>query len=488
MSSSNTQSTFKQPTLQRLERATKRRVTRDDAQVPILIPQVLYNAIRMSCVVNALDENKSNRLNEHQKPITVSHDRKGSKDIFVYYSSKLLKSWLRFLTTLHFWCDIVEVPKVVKTKFGSAVASTTETIRVRCLRLPLDSELAETYRDNQEAQNKTAAVRNVIKSVLLNDDTITLARNILVGHLGDPSRVSSPSNICRVSRLDSIGLMRITVAPGDHKRWEDFYRSEMARVAYVHNVSSATRVSDSVLLGLTGSEAEEYNKQTVANAAALLRTKTKDEEILRDAVNIRTKGSAVNPALVHLYDTASRAKVARDENKSNPADVYKAMVKTYYTLTGHKLDHKSERKNGTYDLRMADIRWAEDLRKKDPIYTFTHFDVTDRIRAMEGILHESVKHTESKDTKIREKSVKMMPVSNKYLFAESHMYSTSKPKSSVAPDSKVHDEIAKRFHEDDDTEKFPDEDVSEDEEEVDDDELPQDTDDVAEEEEYYGSE
>lgn len=431
---------FKQPSLGPQDTGIKKkRRTKREIPIPIIIPEALYAAIRTTCTVNALDENPNNKLNEHSQPILVPASRKDPNAKHALYAVDLLKKWVAYLVTQPIWCDIVETPKMSKTKFGSVVASATEVNRTSCLRLPSSAEIEEYCEGNARGAKILKTTRELLKTTLLRGDDLMSLKDMPLGTMGDPATIMSPVNICRVERMDRLAMSRYTLATADRKRWEEFYVSEKARLAYVTGMISSTRVSDKILRGLGDSESAEYNRQVVEGAIINISSSKVVGDAFDGALTVRSKGRSVNPALVQQYDIVSKSKATKDNDKINPMDMYKAMCKKYRTLTGHQLDPKEEKKGETYSFRMGDIEWAEELRVSRPSYRFVHYAPTDRIRATEGLIRdEDLKPEPRKQETKSGKSSKMIGLGSKYPFTNSSVYSNSKPQTKMVNSAVIH--------------------------------------------------
>ena len=391
-----------------------------------------------------LDENPSNRLNEHSQPMVKTYTVKstGLKEEYVLYSTEFIVSWLRILLTFPGWRCQIDVPKTKKDKYGSVTVSTYETVKITCIRIPEKGEIEAQIPADQAAYHRSAA--RILAATLLKGDDLMYSNDVPMGELGDPARVASPANICKAARIEALGMMRMSLAGSEVNEWRDYHKSEKARLAYMANVTKSTRVPDQVLRQLTDSEAAEYNRQVIRDASRTMARVRIDEDVLRDADEIKNSGSKVNPALVSLYDTLGKTRAARDSNKGSNKDTYKSMVKKYYTLTGYRLDLSVEWKAKSYDLRMEDIAWAEALRKSDPSYKFLHYEPNDRIRAVNGVLpNEALVSTAKAKTVAPVRSSKMISTS-KAPLTSSTMFSTFQPTRTVTQSSKVQEHMAKK--------------------------------------------
>lgn len=442
---------FRQPTLTTNKDQQKKAKVKKEVSLPILIPEQLYSAIRLTCVVHALDEGNANRLNEHDRPMIKVHEIKGKKATtrMVLYSADLLKSWLKFMMTFHIWCAKVEVPKVVKSRFGSVTSTGNDTVHMNTLRLPTDAEIESSYNANAEFIEIMKGTRDVVAGILLCGGDLKTIRDLPIGDLPDPDSITTPNNICKVSRLDMLNMSKCGLTQLEKARWIEFYKAEKVRIAYVNSAVDSTRVPDKVLNGMDDSSTEEYNRKVVEDATKRFENFKVNTNVFDGAMDVRSKGRVVNPALVQLYDVVAKGKSLKDEEdrESRPKELYKAMCAKYYNLTGKRLDAKKERVNGTYDLRMGDIKWAEELRVSRPTYHFIHYEATDRIRAVEGLLSEKAVEMGTVTTT----SNKVAPTATqdqskpnkafgtfKHGFTQSNLYSKSNPKSVVIPNAAIH--------------------------------------------------
>lgn len=233
---------------------TKRPIT------PILISPSLYDAIKVTCLYLAVDNNTSQQLNSNRAVVTYPFVTSNGIIHLIYYSADLLRLWLRALTNITIWSRKIYATKMIKNK---GKPSTYKQEEILCMIMPSLSELIA-YCNGDEIRGITMyKAVTVIDRLLINTKNgikLLTGTNILPGTIPFSNTLATPSNITKIARLLRSGYAKAAVDADKEYQWNIFYRSEMSRLKYAYNCLHRITVTNNTLRTMTSEEAEIYNR------------------------------------------------------------------------------------------------------------------------------------------------------------------------------------------------------------------------------------
>ena len=343
--------------------------------LPCFIPVALYEAIRISCIYMALDNNPSNPLNAHAEPMTRSFNG----NTVCMYAQDLLKQWLRFLCTNPLWSQTVIVDKVTKSKRGHLMQTTTTRVNATCVVMPSTADIRSVAGDNVQLGSELTFIATQLQNCLLrpgSNDQLLQPSQVPLGMIANYKSVTTPVNVVKQERLHRLGYGKIALKGADTMLWDAYYRSEAARLKYVLSNVLGVSVNDAAINSLTNEEAELHNSMLISS---MIEASQGGQEYMQhgDYLNKASEGVAVNPSLVAYQRVAATAKVTRTDNPD--ARAYQDMINEYHRITGFRLDSKVEKAQKTLTFRLQEIEWARGLMASNPWCSVGYNQTTGRM-------------------------------------------------------------------------------------------------------------
>lgn len=359
---------------------------------PIAIPVELYNIIRDSFVVNALDQNADNPLNNNSQPVTTSIRIRGMEIIVVYYYAEFIRSWLKYIMDNELWSSPVPVMRESRSKATYATYQSSTVVTVSVLRVPSDAEVHSHSGGSQQLEAlykriKVALVKYLNCSDVAADADLYTVNHLYNGQTLRQSKAATANNVTKTERLERLKYLKLAPVGAARMEVSQFYRAEKMRISYLTERNRKT--SDSLIRNLTDEDAAVHNENVIEQLSAKLAQSemfgANNSSPNNSISNAVTVGKSVNPTAVKMYTIAKRNKELRPGGGANSNKQYKEMVEDYYMLTGYRLNVATEKLDKTLSLRRTDIEWAHQLKQNDNTLIFSHDVYQNRIVAREGV-------------------------------------------------------------------------------------------------------
>lgn len=343
------------------------RTKKSIANVPIVVPEAILIAMRVSCTFMALDSNRFNAFNEYSKHVTVTQKgQDGTKYTAALCSPTLIKSWLRWLCTLDVFRGYLQAtPRDTKGKERNSQ-------RVACINVPTPADIEQATGRNKDQAKDWTFVAEVLERTLLmpKDDRVKLVqpKEYRGGMVLYTDQISSPTAICKTDRLQRMGYCRYATHDQTLAReWESFSLAESRRIAHASNENKGEVISPDLLATMSKEQASTYNSLVLTKMSK----NTSSVHVDRmDEMSHKRMANDVNPASFLLVQYTEQARRSKTGGKESTRKRYSDMIKEIHRETGHRLDLDEEMNRRTLDHRVKILEWVQEMRHKDPSVRF----------------------------------------------------------------------------------------------------------------------